>query len=448
MVSRLPLRLRVAIAFALTTAVALVGLGAFVYYRVSTTLVSQVENSLATQLDALARVPVEDQAAAVEELTGESFAQILDGEGDIVATSPQVSGPLVAGHRLPSTGEDVLLDVRVRLAGEDEAEAATVLVRHTGDRALVVGLSREDVDDALDELLAQLLIGGPTALLLASGLGYVVAGAALRPMDRWRRRAASISARSSDERLPLSAADDEVRRLGSTLNAMLDRLDAGIRRERRFVSEASHELRTPLALLRMELDLALARPRSSEELLAALRSANEEVDRLSRLSEDLLLLAASDEERLQLDPTEFEVRALLREVAHRFTPRADESGRVVSVDDGPAVRLHADRARLDQAVTNLVDNALRHGQGAITLAVTLLPDGVAISVRDEGPGMSDEVRTAALDRFRQGSGRRSGGRGLGLAIVDAIVREHGGTVTLERAPEGDGTVVTVGLPRS
>ena len=166
-------------------------------------------------------------------------------------------------------------------------------------RVIVAGASLEDRQEALDGLVAQLFVVGPLALLLTALGGYLLAGAALRPVEAMRRRAAEIGSDRADRRLPLPPANDEIRRLGETLNDMLGRLEAGLVRERRFVADASHELRTPLALLKTELELASRRPRSREELEAALRSAREEVERLVRLAEDLLVLARADDGRLR-----------------------------------------------------------------------------------------------------------------------------------------------------
>ena len=153
-----------------------------------------------------------------------------------------------------------------------ETETGALLVRRSDGQLIVVGTSRQDTEEAVAEVRSQLLVGGPIALAVAGLLGYVVAGTGLRPIERLRARAATISDRSAGERLPLPAAEDELRRLAVTLNAMLDRLDEGLQRQRRFVAEASHELRTPLALMLTEVELALSRPRSPEELVGALRS--------------------------------------------------------------------------------------------------------------------------------------------------------------------------------
>jgi heavy metal sensor kinase len=447
MPSRLPLRLRVALAFALTTAVALVGLGAFVYYQVRDTLEEQLNETVDGHLESVLARPVDERQAAVRRIGGDSFGQVLTSTGGLVATSGQVVGDLVPAAVLPDEeGEDVVLNRDVSLLDEDEQEEepAILLLRREGDLVFVVGTSREDADDALGEVGTQLLVGGPVALLLASLLGYLVAGTALGPIERMRARAASISSESHGERLPLPEADDEVRRLGVTLNAMLDRLDEGMQRERRFVAEASHELRTPLALLRVELDLALSRARTNEELVAAIGSASEEVDRLTRLARDLLLLAASDEDRLALEPTRFDLALLLATVAERFAPVAQS--RTVRVTGDRPLPVVADRDRLDQVVANLLDNALRHGGEEVVLAARQVDGQVVIEVTDGGAGLPTEFHERAFDRFTRGEGTRADGRGLGLAIVRAIVRAHGGEVTIGNRSTESGTVVTVRIP--
>ncbi|CAN5301232.1 ATP-binding protein [soil metagenome] len=444
----LPLRVRVAIAFAVTTAVALAGLGAFVYYRVQATLTQQAHAGLETQLGALAQLPVERRSEAIASMTGDSFGQVLTLNAALRGTSSQVKGRLVSSSQLPqAAGRDVALEQRVNLVGEGEPEAALLLLRREDDQVLVVGSSQEAVEDALGGILTQLLIGGPLALVLASVTGYWVAGSALRPIEKMRQQAATISAASSTDRLSLPASPDELHRLGRTLNEMLDRLDSSLKRERRFVAEASHELRTPLALLRIELDLALARPRSSEELLAAMRSANDEVNRLTRLSEDLLLLAASDEGALELDRAQFDVGQLLEALAGRFSMTARAGGRRVTITGEYPLLICADRARLDQALSNLLDNALRHGAGDVELDAQELNEKTVIRVVDHGPGMDAGFRERAFDAFtRQPRARSAEGQGLGLAIVRAIVEEHHGTVAFEVEKNRHSTVVTIDAP--
>ena len=308
------------------------------------------------------------------------------------------------------------------------------IAEHPATRLDAIG----DRDEVLASLLVLMLIVGTIALLLAAFAGYRLAGAALRPVESMRREAAAISSETSGRRLSVPEARDEVRRLGKTLNEMLERLDEGLLRERRFVADAGHELRTPLALLRTELELALRGERSHEELKDALRSATEEVERLIRLSEGLLALERSGWAELRLE--ELEACELFDGVAGRFASRAAAAGRRIEFDGGGTFR--GDRDRLEQALGSLVDNALAHGEGTVRLEAEPAGDTIVIRVSDEGPGFPDDFVPRAFERFsRADEARTSGGAGLGLAIVDAVARAHSGGVS------ASGSTVTIVLPR-
>jgi two-component system, OmpR family, sensor kinase len=304
----------------------------------------------------------------------------------------------------------------------------------------------ESFDDALDNLSTLLLIGGPAALLLASLAGYMAAGSALRPVEAMRCRAAAISARRPDERLPVPVADDELRRLGLTLNEMLARIEATLERERRFVDDASHELRTPLALHKAELELALRHGSGEEELRAAIASGLEEVDRLARLAEDLLVVARSGEGGLEIAKEPVRAGELLAAVAKRFDARVAEAGRTVSVAAVGTLRVSGDRHRLEQALTGMVDNAFRHGEGEVRLWASADGKTVELHVGDRGAGFPPELLPHAFERFsRADAARGRGGGGLGLAIVEAIALAHGGWAGAVNDPAG-GADVWIEIP--
>ncbi len=446
--SRLSLRLRLTLVFALAMAVVLVGVGAFLYVRLGDSLLEQVDESLAAQADTLAAAVQSGEVEETLEGGEEEFAQVLTPDGDVLAATPGFEAPLLLpGQRAAAAADGGLLtETDVSPPGEDESEPARLLVLSVEQGLIVAGASLEDRADALNGLLAELFVGGPLALLLASGAGYLLAAATLRPVEAMRRRAAEISTETSGQRLPLPYSRDEVHRLGATLNAMLDRLQAGLRRERRFVADASHELRTPLALLQTELELALRRPRTREELEGAFRSASEEVDRLARLATDLLLLSSTEEGRLPLSASLFEVRELLHGVARRFAARAAAAGRTVELGPAAEGEMEGDRLRLEQALGNLVDNALRHGSGQVRLDAASENDRVVLRVSDEGEGFPPAFLAHAFERFsRVDAGRTHHGAGLGLAIVDAVARAHGGEALARNRPDG-GAEVTIAVP--
>jgi two-component system, OmpR family, sensor kinase len=431
--SRLPLRLRLTLAFAIAMAVVLSILGAFLYVQLRSTLDEQLDQSLRAR------------AAAAESLrpgfrTGDedSYVRVLDGSGEPIASESE----LQRARRAP---DGIFLE---RDSEPGIEEGPVRLLVWPGDTGVVVAAaSLEERNEALGSLLSQLAIGGPVALLLASLAGYALAGATLRPVESMRRRAAEISGTVEGRRLPQPEGDDEIARLARTLNDMLARLEAGLERERRFAAEASHELRTPLASLKAELELALRRPRSAEELRAAIASAAEETDRLAALAEDLLVLARSDEGELKLDEQAVPARRLLETVARRFAARAEDAGVALDVDAPEALAARGDVARLEQALGNLVDNALRYGAGTIRLAASGQDGSVLLSVTDEGQGFAEDFLPRAFERFSRPDGARaSDAAGLGLAIVEAIVRAHGGSVTAANA-EGGGAEVTLRLSR-
>jgi two-component system OmpR family sensor kinase len=242
------------------------------------------------------------------------------------------------------------------------------------------------------------------------------------------------------------ATGDEVQRLGETLNQMLDRLETALQRERDFVADAGHELRTPLALLRTELELALRQGHSADELRAAVRRSSHEAERLSQLAEDLLLIARSDRGRLALRVERVQVDALFAAIRSRFEWRAAELDKSVAATPADGLLVDADRLRLEQALANLVDNALRYGGREIRLTAARNDGRTELHVRDNGPGFPPEFLGHALDRFtRADAARGSGGSGLGLSIVKAIAQSHDGTAHVANSAD-EGADAWISLP--
>lgn len=457
--SRFPIRLRLTLAFALAMAVLLAGTGAFLYLRLASSLDVAIDEGLearAVDITALLARGAGTLSGTPEGTLAdpdERFVQVLDGAAVVDAT-PQVGGQPLLG---PAEVEQALAEEEFWVEREDVSGIAgrarmlaTPIERvdsgTDGKLLLIVGASLEERDDTLSGLLGQLLVVGPAALALASLLAYALARAALRPVDSMRAEAAAISGTEPGRRLPLPQSRDEVRRLGETLNAMLARLETALERERSFVADASHELRTPVALLRTELELALRRPRSPAQLEQALRSAAEEAEHLSHLAEQLLVLARSDQRRLPLRPGPVRVVGLLSEVAERFRPEAERARRALEVVSPDGLELVGDADRLAQAVGNLVENALRHGRGAICVSALEENGRVELHVADEGAGFPPAFVSRAFERFTSADEARSGqGAGLGLAIVAAIAAAHGGSAHAANRDEG-GADVWVSVP--
>ncbi|MEA2361427.1 MAG: hypothetical protein QOD71_572 [Thermoleophilaceae bacterium] len=452
---RLPVRLRLTLAFAGVMALVLAAVGAFLYLRFENDLRASVDQGLRSRAGDVAALVRQADSGLSEggrsPLTeqGQSFAQILDGRGRVVDASPQLrKRPLLAGSDLARAESGTITIERDNpVEGGEPTRLLATPVRAQGKKLVIaVGTSLEDNEASLGNLLALLLIGGPAALLLASLAGYGVAAAALRPVEAMRRRAAEIEQAEPGQRLPVADADDEIARLGTTLNAMLDRLEAAFEREQTFVADASHELRTPLAILKTELELALRAGRSKAELLDALRSAAEETDRVAQLAEDLLVIARSDRGQLPVRLASVDAGTLLESVRERFARRGEQQGRALEVSAPARVEVSADPLRVEQALGNVVDNALRHGAGPIRLSAAERDGMVELRVSDRGSGFPEGFLDRAFERFtRADDSRARGGSGLGLAIVDAIARAHGGKAGA-RNREGGGADVWIELP--
>ncbi len=455
---RLPIRLRLTLAFALAKAIVLAATGAFVYLRMRAELDASVDQGLrARAADVTALVGRTGpglggagSGALVER--EESFAQVIAPDGSVLDATPQLKRTaLLSGAELSSARHRTVVTEREHVSGiEGPARLLAAPARARDGRKVVVvtGASLDDRDEALRRLLLLLAIGGPVALALASLAGYGVAAAALRPVESMRREAGAVSVSEPGRRLPTPAARDEIARLADTLNEMLARQEAAFARERTFVADASHELRTPLGILRTELELALREGRTVEELEAALRSAAEETDRLSQLAEDLLVIARSDQGELPIHAEELSVAELLERARERYRERSARAGRAIRVEDDGAARIVADRLRVEQALANLVENAVRHGAGDVVLSAERRDGAVELHVRDEGPGFPPEFLGSAFERFtRADHGRSRGGAGLGLPIVAAIAAAHGGTAQAANRPRG-GADVWIRLPDS
>lgn len=450
--SRLPIRLKLTIAFAFATAAVLVLAGVFVYVSVSDQLNDSIDETLLSRTKALAAEVAGTPTARIElgsaEDPEDSFSQVIRADGSLVdSTSPSLGKPVLDQAALAradsvEAGSDVGelpgVDGNARLFARPAA-------RGDEDFVVVAGVATQDRDSTLSGLSQTFLITAPLALLLASLAGYGLAGVAMRPVERMRRQAGRITLERSGERLPLPASRDEIHRLGETLNQMLDRIESSVERERTFVADASHELRTPLAIVRAELELGMRPDRDLDAAREAMLSAQEEVIRLQALTGDLLALARSDGGGLVTDRTAVSIPDLLTRVRDRFAAAAEAEGRRLIARQGDPAIARIDEAGIESALTNLVENALRHGAGKITLSSRTDDDALVFEVSDEGAGFPDGFADLAFERFARGeSGRTTQGHGLGLAIVKAVACGHGGTVSI---PAGTGrTTVVLRIP--
>ena len=290
----------------------------------------------------------------------------------------------------------------------------------------------------------------PVALLLAGGGGWLLARRALGPVDRMAETARRISAEHLGGRLEERGTGDELDRLANTLNEMLGRLDASFAQIRQFSADASHELQTPLTILKGELEVALRSPRSPEEYQRTLGSALEEIDRMARLVEGLLLLARADAGVLRMDRGEVDLAQLVEEVHGQASVLADARGVSLRLDAAGPILIHGDRERIMGLVLNLVDNGIKYTRpgGQVTISVRHEGEWATVRVADTGIGLSPEEQAQIFQRFYradEGRGLGQGGAGLGLCIAQSIAEAHGGSIQVEGRP-GQGSTFTVFLP--
>lgn len=446
-----PLRVRLTAAFASVVALVLAVTGVLVYVQFRRDLDRRTDAELAERQRAISGLATVDRTPArVLGLTGERLAQIYDRNGALAATTRRLGTEPVLRHAEVAAARRHAIVLTRPVTGTDDGARVRAFAIPSG-RVAMIAESRDERERSLHRLAALLALTLPGALLLASLAGYQVARGALAPVERMRIQAASIGDGDVSQRLPEPGTRDELDRLAITLNDLLERLGAALERERRIVGDTSHELRTPISVLRTRIDVALRGEQDVPRLRAALEGAGDDASRLSRLADDLLVLARADRGQLTLRPEPLDVQDLLEQARDRHEPAAAAAGRgieAVNEIDGGAVVL-ADADRVAQALDNLVVNALRYGNGAIEIGARLHADAaVALSVRDHGPGFPAAFLPHAFERFSQADSSHGGvGSGLGLSIVAAIARAHGGSAGASNHPQ-HGALITITLPRA
>ncbi len=454
----MPIRLRLAVAFALVTAVVFAA-GSWLFVNgLSSAQLAATDSQLAVQLAQAARyLPAAGPGTAPSpsaEVTapqpGDYVIQVIDPAGKVRGASPDAgTAPLITAGEL---GQARQAGIRVtQPIDEENARIAAAPLAGRPGWVAVAGVALEDNEATLSQAERELAVAG-VCFVTVAGLGaYWLARAALSPVERMRRQVAEISARDEDAAIAVPATRDEVAALAGTMNELLGRLQRALALRRTFVADASHELRTPLAVLRGELELAGRPGRDRDELAAAVRSAGAEAERLSRITDGLLLLARGDEDKLGLQLEQNDIAALLAGSAAAARSRLAPASLTSTVDVPVGLEAVVDADRVRAAVDTLADNASRFARSAIVIAARATgADGtdLCIEVRDDGPGFPPEFLPHAFERFRRpdrGRSRDAGGAGLGLAIVRAIAAAHGGTATAANRPEG-GAVVRLCLP--
>ena len=436
MMRRWPIRIRLTAAFTVVMALLLLAVAALTVKHTRESLDAAITESLSNQLVNLRPIAADDDPL----LAGgdsDTAQQIIGPDGQVLTATSNLAGQTaLSPSQLDTARRGKVVADQPRL-GNLVGPVRVAADPGPGGRVVVAAQSLADRDAAVADLRNELATGFPIVLLAAAIGAYLLAAAALRPVERMRARAAGISATDADARLPVPPARDEIQDLGNTFNELLQRLQDALERERQFVIDAGHELRTPLSLLTTELELALRRPRSNPELIAAMRSALQETTRLSRLARDLLTVADTGR---RAAPPSIDLSTTLAGVGERYR---HSLGGQLEIDCPPGQYVRAQPDDLDRIVGNLIDNAAQHGAPPITVRVQATADCVEIRVGDHGPGFPPGFLPRAFRRFsRADAARTTAGTGLGLAIVDTLTQRNHGKVTAENHAEG-GAEITV-----
>jgi len=456
-VSRLPLRLRLTLWYVLLLALTVIIFGTYVHVRLERSVIAQTDTTLRTAIsDAAASVDTSsnrlsfrttpsDQATIRRlEQTGIA-ARLITPDGMVRGSFGRemalpATAPIASGIRTLSTGE---ADWRV-----DSQQIATP------DRGpvgwLQVGASLGSEQTVLETLFTQALLGLPLVLLLAGLGGMLLAYWALHPIDQMTRTAQSVSARDLTQRIKYKGPADEMGRLAITFDRMLDRLQAGFARERRFTADVSHELRTPLTAIKGRIGVTLDRPRTAAEYAETLKNIERETDRLIRLSHDLLFLSRLEQAELSHDFQQIDLGELLETIADHMRPLTDARDISLRLDLAPNLVTRGDFDHLTRLFLNLLDNAMKYTPpaGQVTVGAARQAAQIRVTISDTGAGIPPEALPHLFERFYRVADDRSretGGAGLGLAIGDEIARAHGGMLAVQ-SEVGQGTTFTVVLP--
>jgi two-component system, OmpR family, sensor kinase len=448
------IRLRVALVFALALAVAFTLGGWLFLSRLSAAMLNTTDSALAARLAQAGRYLEDDSSLTTPIVTGrpvpgQYVVQIVDPSRHVKHASANAgTTPLLTAAELRQARRRELILTRTIDRQPERLLAAPF--RDQPGWVAIAGVSLAANNGTLRQVTGGLLIGG-AAFVIVAGLGaYWLARAALGPVERLRREVAALSERGTETTVRVPGTHDEIAALAGTMNDLLVRLHRAMARQRAFVADASHELRTPFAVLRGELELAGRPGRSQEELSAAVASAAEEADRLTRLTDDLLLLARGDEDKLSLHLERTDITSLLARSVERADARAAATGVTCRVSAAAGLSAVVDAGRIRQAVDNLVDNALQFAPRGteVVISAEIAGPSLVIEVRDAGPGFPPEFLPHAFERFRRpdhGRARSAGGAGLGLAIVQAIAIAHGGRAVASNRP-GGGAEVRLAVP--
>jgi len=451
-------RTRLTLWYAAVLGLSLIAFALLAYYAAAAIFHQRQDESLRSTAQTVASAYIEEfeeqqhslakagEVVLVELTFPNHYVEVIDNTGRPIAASKNLSGRVIAipPDTLKQNSGVVTVD------GLRAAVVPLTLDQNLGFAVVAEPLSV--IEDGLRQLRRDFFAGVPLVLLLASLGGYFLARKSLAPIASMNSQTQRISAENLSQRLDVNSPRDELGRLATTINDLLTRLESAFNEQQRFIADASHELRTPLAVLRGETEVALAKQRSADEYQESLLLIQEEAERLSRIVEDLFILARQP---IDVPATLIRERVSLNDAVKDCARAAQvlamrKGVRLTTENNSSSIHLNGDKELITRMILNLLDNAVKYtpAGGEISLALTRQNGNAEIVVRDTGIGIPEVDRQRIFDRFYRVDKARSralGGAGLGLSIVRWIVEVHGGEIHIDSAP-GRGSTFTVDLP--
>jgi two-component system OmpR family sensor kinase len=461
----MPLRLRLTLWYGSALALILVIFSVVLYAITARNLRDGVDQSLEETATAAVRsleergflplINEEELLTQFPELTRiDKFFQIFTPSGTITIRSPNIKQhefPL-SRTALEATFNGQMIFESAKYPNEPPLRVISVPINYRGRLLYIVqvGASMESIEDILHRFLILLIVAIPIALAASLAGGWFLAGRALRPVDDITLAAQRIAAGDLSQRLTMSAAPDEIGRLAATFNDMIGRLDTSFRQIRQFTSDASHELRTPLTVMKGETELVLRRPRTLEDYQSVLESNLEEIDRMTRIVDELLFLSRADMGEVKTECVPVALQSLVEDIHRQATLLGQDRNIAVVLGTVMPAVVQGDELRLRELLLNLVENAVKYSHPGGKVEIALVTDSrhASLSVTDQGIGIAPEDQARIFDRFYRTDLARSHtkkGTGLGLAICAWIAEAHGGRIDV-KSDIGHGSVFTVTLP--
>jgi heavy metal sensor kinase len=452
-------RIRLTLWYATVLAVSLVAFALLVYYAAASVFYQRQDEVLRSTAETVASAYMEEleeeqssakanQVVLNELVFPNRYVEVTDAGGQVVAWSGNLSGHVVS---IPANTLAEARKQSISFAVVNNLRVAVVPLSSKREVGYaVVAEPTSVVDESLRRLRRDFMAGIPLILLLASAGGYFLARKTLSPIALMDRQTQRITAENLAARLDVMNEHDELGGLAATINRLLSRLESSFKEQQRFVADASHELRTPLAVLRGETEVALSQSRTIDEYKASLNLINDEAERLSRIVEDLFILARQPFDRPRMLKQPVSLKDVVVECARAAQVLAAQKNLKVTVKAAGLLSVNGDDELLQRMVLNLLDNAVKYtpAGGEIVIELVAHNGDARITVRDNGIGIPETDQPHVFDRFYRVDKARSramGGAGLGLSIAHWIATAHGGRISVESRTEG-GSVFTVQLP--